>query len=129
MRRQSARLMTRTAIVAIAATMFSAAPAMAQDAATTAEEGADAPAIVVIGSRRENRTVADSAVPIDVISAEALTENGFTETNRLLGQLVPSFNFPQPSLTDGTDSVRPATLRRIRRWCWSMAAAATIVHC
>jgi iron complex outermembrane recepter protein len=89
-------------------------PAFAQDTAATgataaADDGAEA--IVVIGSRRQDRTVADSAVPIDVISADALTENGFTETNRLLGQLVPSFNFPQPSLTDGTDSVRPATLR------------------
>ena len=26
-------------------------------------------------------------------------------------QLVPSFNFPQPSITDGTDVIRPATLR------------------
>src|SRR3546814_11451496 len=56
-------------------------------------------------------TVADSAVPIDVISADALANSGTTETNRLLNQLVPSFNFPQPSLTDGTDSLRPATLR------------------
>src|SRR3546814_14772877 len=56
-------------------------------------------------------TVADSAVPIDVISADALANSGTTETNRLLNQLVPSFNFPQPSLTDGTDALRPATLR------------------
>src|SRR3546814_5038351 len=51
------------------------------------------------------------SVPIDVISADALANSGTTETNRLLNQLVPSFNFPQPSLTDGTDSLRPATLR------------------
>jgi iron complex outermembrane receptor protein len=31
--------------------------------------------------------------------------------NRILNQLVPSFNFPQPSITDGTDVLRPATLR------------------
>jgi iron complex outermembrane receptor protein len=112
MHRQSARLLTQTAFAAVAATLLTATPALAQDSGNaSAEEGADAPAIVVIGSRRQDRTVADSAVPIDVISAESLTENGYTETNRLLGQLVPSFNFPQPSLTDGTDSVRPATLR------------------
>jgi iron complex outermembrane recepter protein len=29
----------------------------------------------------------------------------------VLAQLVPSFNFPQPSITDGTDVIRPATLR------------------
>jgi iron complex outermembrane receptor protein len=59
-------------------------------------------------------------VPIDVISAEALSQSGFTETNRLLRELVPSFNFPQPSITDGTDVVarrRCAAFRPIRRWC------------
>ncbi|WP_217694675.1 hypothetical protein, partial [Serratia marcescens] len=49
--------------------------------------------------------------PVDVIGGEQLTHAGYTETSRLLNQLVPSFNFPQPSLTDGTDSLRPATLR------------------
>ncbi len=67
--------------------------------------------IVVTGSRIAGRTVADSPVPVDVIDNEALTNSGLTETNKLLNRLVPSFNFPQPSLTDGTDSVRPATLR------------------
>jgi iron complex outermembrane receptor protein len=67
--------------------------------------------IIVTGTRRVDRVVADSPVPIDVISAEALSQSGFTETNRLLRELVPSFNFPQPSITDGTDVIRPATLR------------------
>jgi iron complex outermembrane receptor protein len=67
--------------------------------------------IIVTNTRHTDRTVAESAVPIDVISGEALLNQGATETNRLLNNLVPSFNFPQPSLTDGTDSLRPATLR------------------
>lgn len=67
--------------------------------------------VVVIGSRRKGRSVADSAVPIDVIGGEALLSSGLTETSQLLNRLVPSFNFPLPSLTDGTDSVRPAQLR------------------
>ncbi len=95
-----------SAVIALAAF---AQPAMAQsDGASEAE---DAPQIIVTGTRRTDRTVADSTVPIDVISGEALQNNGSTETNRLLNALVPSFNFPQPSLTDGTDSLRPATLR------------------
>ncbi|MDP5281113.1 TonB-dependent receptor [Sphingomonas sp. DG1-23] len=67
--------------------------------------------IVVTGSRVAERSVADSPVPVDVIGGEALTRSGATETNRVLRDLVPSFNFPQPSLVDGTDSQRPATLR------------------
>lgn len=88
--------------------------ATAQDAEV---RGAESPAqdyadtIIVTGTRRTDRTIADSPVPIDIIGQEALQNNGATETNRLLNQLVPSFNFPQPSLTDGTDSLRPATLR------------------
>lgn len=89
-----------------------AMPAWAQDDGS-AEIAEDAPgsAIIVTGTRRTDRTVADSPVPIDIISSEALENSGTTETNRLLNNLVPSFNFPQPSLTDGTDSLRPATLR------------------
>ena len=50
-------------------------------------------------------------MPIDVIGGDALTNTGLTETNKILNQLVPSFNFPQPSIADGTDVLRPATLR------------------
>ena len=68
-------------------------------------------AIIVTGTRRTDRTLADSPVPVDVISGEALTNTGLTEVNKVLNQLVPSFNFPQPSIADGTDVLRPATLR------------------
>ncbi|MXP14812.1 TonB-dependent receptor [Altererythrobacter confluentis] len=80
-----------------------------EDTVVTTGDYADT--IVVLGSRRTDRTIADSPIPIDVIGGEALQNSGSTETNRLLNNLVPSFNFPQPSLTDGTDSLRPATLR------------------
>ena len=67
--------------------------------------------IIVTGTRRTDRTVADSPVPIDVIGTEAITNTGATETNKILNQLVPSFNFPQPAIADGSDALRPATLR------------------
>lgn len=67
--------------------------------------------LIVTGTRRANRTVSESPVPIDVIPAEQLRQSGLTETARLLRDLVPSLNFPQPSITDGTDAIRPATLR------------------
>jgi iron complex outermembrane receptor protein len=87
--------------------------AAAQDNSDADASASTAPddIIIVTGTRRTDRTVSESTVPIDVIGAEALLNQGTTETNRLLNNLVPSFNFPQPSLTDGTDSLRPATLR------------------
>ncbi|MFL6765314.1 MAG: TonB-dependent receptor plug domain-containing protein [Sphingomicrobium sp.] len=67
--------------------------------------------IVITGTRAANRTVANSPVPVDVIGAEAINNTGQTETNRVLNQLVPSFNFPAPAIADGSDALRPATLR------------------
>jgi len=110
------KLISALAVTVSTTALFVAAanPAFAQDSApqdTATEEATGVDAIIVTGTRRTDRTVADSTVPVDVISAEALLNSGQTETNKLLNQLVPSFNFPQPSLTDGTDSLRPATLR------------------
>ncbi|SFR83689.1 TonB-dependent receptor plug domain-containing protein [Sphingomonas jatrophae] len=85
--------------------------AIASDAANVDSAVADSGTVIVTGTRRANRTISDSTVPIDVLTTDAIQNNGFTETNRILNQLVPSFNFPQPSITDGTDVVRPATLR------------------
>ncbi|MBA3511787.1 TonB-dependent receptor [Sphingomonas sp.] len=84
-----------------------------QDAPEAQRQGElpDQSTIVVTGTRRTDRTVADSPVPVDVISAESLSQSGHTEINRALTQEVPSFNFPQPAITDGTDVIRPATLR------------------
>lgn len=87
-------------------------PVVAQDETVAVEEDvAPQNAIIVTGTRRTDRTVADSPVPIDVISGDALASTGLTETNKILNQLVPSFNFPQPSIADGTDVIRPASLR------------------
>ena len=88
--------------------------APSQEATNDTQAAADAEPgeqIVVIGSRAPNRTVADSPVPIDVISDSALQNSGSGEINKTLNQLVPSFNFPQPSIADGSDVTRPATLR------------------
>jgi iron complex outermembrane recepter protein len=85
--------------------------AAADEPGTTEQEVAADETIIVTGTRTIGRTVADSPVPIDVLSSEAITNSGTTEVNRVLNQLVPSFNFPQPSIADGTDVLRPATLR------------------
>ena len=95
---------------------FAASPARAQTtpapaAGATDPANPDENAVIVTGTRRTDRTVADSPVPVDVFGAEAIATSGQTETNRILNVLVPSFNFPQPSIADGTDALRPATLR------------------
>ena len=67
--------------------------------------------VVVTGTRVAKRTALDTAAPVDVISSSAITNQGTSELAQALSVSLPSLNFPRPSLTDGTDSVRPATLR------------------
>lgn len=115
-------LPVRFALLASLSPLALAAPAAAQQnqeaaaqapAAAVGEETTEAPeaAIVVTGTRRVDRTVAESPVPVDVLTQENLSRTGYTDLNRALTQEVPAFNFPQPSITDGTDVIRPATLR------------------
>jgi iron complex outermembrane receptor protein len=67
--------------------------------------------VVVVGSRADERTVVSSSAPIDVLTAADIKQTGLTETGQVLQLLAPSFNFPRPAINDGTDHVRPATLR------------------
>jgi iron complex outermembrane receptor protein len=66
--------------------------------------------MVTVGSRVAG-SAAERAVPVDVISRDEIARSGFTETAQVLQSLTPSVNFPRPTITDGTDTVRPATLR------------------
>lgn len=84
-------------------------PVVAQDADDTNVEAEER--IQVIGSRISMRTATDGTAPVDIISGEELTASGLTETARALQYAVPSFNFPSSSVTDGSDAVRPASLR------------------
>ncbi|MEM9571775.1 MAG: TonB-dependent receptor [Pseudomonadota bacterium] len=67
--------------------------------------------IVVTGTRSADRTALETAVPVDVFPVSELTETGRVELNQILAATVPSFNFNQTSINDGTDIIRPATLR------------------
>lgn len=65
---------------------------------------------VTVGSRTRGAE-AEKSVPVDVFTQEQIQETGYTETAQVIQSLAPSFNFPRPTITDGTDTVRPATLR------------------
>lgn len=67
--------------------------------------------VVVTGSRGQGRTVLDSAVPVDVISAEAIEDISFTDTQDVLRTMVPSFTTARQPISDGATFIRPASLR------------------
>ena len=99
----------RNSIVAVFVAAALSQAAVAQEAATPAAEELDQ--VVITGTRVANRSALDTAVPVDVVPASALQNLGVTELNQALSVSLPSFNFPRPGLADGTDTVRPATLR------------------
>ncbi len=67
--------------------------------------------IVVVGTRSIGRRALRAPVPITVVNREQLSLTGQSETGRVLQMLVPSFNFPSSTISDGTDALRPATVR------------------
>lgn len=67
--------------------------------------------VVVTGTRMPNRSALNTTAPLDVISGESLQNMGVAEINQALSVALPSLNFPRPGLADGTDTIRPATLR------------------
>ncbi|TQF71592.1 TonB-dependent receptor plug domain-containing protein [Pseudoalteromonas luteoviolacea] len=67
--------------------------------------------IEVTGTRRSLRSIAESTVPVDIISLDEINSSGQLELSQVLTTLVPSFNFPNSQLADGTDHARPAVLR------------------
>ncbi|MSU22659.1 MAG: TonB-dependent receptor [Opitutus sp.] len=96
------------ALSALAPLSAQTAPAAAKKAP---EEVIKMEAFVSTGTRFNNRTVTESPVPIDIVSNLDLKLTGLTEPAQILQRLVPSVNFPRTSISDGTDSARPLTLR------------------
>jgi len=85
-----------------------AAPAAPQ---TNDQDAAPGQEIVVTGTRVAGRTKLDTASPVDVLSGSSLRNQGTTELGAALASVAPSIDFPRPSAVDGTDAIRPATLR------------------
>ena len=67
--------------------------------------------VVVVGTRSEGRDPLESSVPVELVLGERLRRSSLLETGRALQMQSPSFNFSSSSISDGTDALRPATLR------------------
>jgi iron complex outermembrane receptor protein len=104
----------RLAQAIVAAFAVATLPAIAQDAAPAPDASAQQlDSVQVTGSRVRGRTAADTAAPVDVIRREELEATGAQEVGQILQMLEPSFNFSRTFVSDGTDILRPATLRAL----------------
>jgi iron complex outermembrane recepter protein len=96
----------------LASTAFN--PAQAQTSpAPRSGETTTLDQIVVVGTRVRGRTAEETAAPVDVIGKEELNATGALEIGQVLQMLEPSFNFSRTFVSDGTDILRPATLRAL----------------
>ena len=102
----------RTILLFSVALPFSiaAGAAEAQPAGQAAE---DVEEILVVGSRRRDRSADDSPVPVDVISGDDFLAQGDSDMDSLLAALVPSYNVAQEPISDAATFIRPATLRSL----------------
>lgn len=83
-----------------------------QTPSADAEAAAEGSAIIVTGVRGTSaRTVADSPVPIDVISSQELKATGRTGLKEILGNIIPSLTMPALGGGGTSASVRPISIR------------------
>lgn len=103
----------------LASLVIPATPLLAEDALADpaadpaqAEQVADqSQSILVTGTRRTDRTVAESAVPVDVFTSDDFKAQPAPQLQTILQTLVPSFNQQRNLLGDASAFVRPPTLR------------------
>ena len=104
------------------AALLALAPAQAWGQDTTANDPLESQAVspaepdttaelVVIGTRRTDRSVTDSASPIDVIGATELGAQPAANMLDTVRNLVPSFFVPQNTISDASTFVRAPSLR------------------
>jgi iron complex outermembrane recepter protein len=93
----------------------SAATLWAGSAAAQATINAEVEELVVTGTRTEGRSRLETLAPVDVLTNQALARQGNgAELAQAMANLTPAINFPRPAISDGSDHVRPATLRGLQ---------------
>ncbi|AOR79706.1 TonB-dependent receptor plug domain-containing protein [Novosphingobium resinovorum] len=97
-------LLSSTATFAQSDPAIPAAPGMNSDAAIAND-------IVVLGTRRTDRTLTNSASPVDVISAQELAAQPSANMIDALKNIVPSFYVGQNAISDASTFVRSPSLR------------------
>lgn len=107
----TSRLYLTTALVLSLSAGFAPA-AFAQGSAQATPAADEQPTeVVVTGQRASRRSRLDTLAPVDVVTTQSLQTQGSTELAQGLSRVAPSLNFPRPAGVDGTDNVRPASLR------------------
>ena len=100
-------LLTSSAIVS---TMAIPGVALAQDTAASDDQGA-AESIIVLGTRRTDRSSTNSASPVDIIGTQELSTQAASNLLDVVKNVVPSFFVPQNTISDASTFVHAPSLR------------------
>ncbi|MBS0365251.1 MAG: TonB-dependent receptor [Proteobacteria bacterium] len=104
-------------LAALLVFLAAAGPAPAQTSPAAQSEGAGAQGasalgeVVITGTRRTDRTVTDSASPIDVIGGPELQAQPAANMLDVVKNIVPSFFVGQNTISDASSLVRAPSLR------------------
>ena len=67
--------------------------------------------VITVGTRRAERSAAETPAPVDVIGGDELLNQGNTDIQDILRTSVPSFNVNTQPISDAATLIRPANLR------------------
>ena len=91
--------------------LLAAASAGAQEAQGEGAEARVIEEIVTIGTRRRERAAVDTAVPVDVFSAEEVSSVNSSDLIEVINAIVPSFAARRHPISDGASFIRPTHMR------------------
>lgn len=103
-------LLAGSALPMLALAVTAAAPAAAQTAAAD-EKAGDEKVIVVVGTRRTDRSILDTASPVDVVGATEIATQPASNVLDIVKALVPSLYVGQNAISDASTFVRAPSLR------------------
>jgi iron complex outermembrane receptor protein len=99
------------AVLALSGLLPFAANAQQAPAASTTAGTSEISEVIVTGTRRTDRTVAESSAAIDVLNGADLAKEPSTNMLDTLSNMVPSFIVGQNSISDASSFVRSPSLR------------------
>ena len=101
----------QTLVIGVISALVVAIPQQSVAQGNEARDDGPIEEIVTTGTRRADRSAADSPVPIDVISGAEFRQNSSSDIQNLLRTTVPSFDVNTQPISDAATIVRPPNIR------------------
>jgi iron complex outermembrane receptor protein len=105
------KAMQKWAFLALFAPLAISAPQQSLAQGSDAQDEGPIEEVITTGTRRADRSAADSPVPIDVISGAEFRQNSSSDIQNLLRTTVPSFDVNTQPISDAATIVRPPNIR------------------